>query len=484
MRKGFFRDTDGQMMMMLAFYAAVLILFAGISLDMGLIYMTKARLGNAVDSAVLTAAKNYSQGTTTAQGLGQDMFYANFGTACGASGVTCTWSWCPGGALCSGTAVSAQLYATTPFDTHFLGYLPELRLWHLGDTAQATQSTLVMTIVLDRSGSMSSDGGGTALQAAVPLFVADWPQNVDYLAMISFASHSTINVPITTTFKTAIDNAVSAMSFTGATFGGGAGSGTVYSAANGPPLNMADTQNTNGVALLPKNQPYTKVIVYFTDGLMNTLQDDFTCNGVANTLLNYGGSDPDSPGEGSPYKPEAVYSLNPTAELTTYYCYDPTSDPDHGNYTNCQTTYLPMYNNNSYKCTYGGAQLTFPSEEHPPTQAVNRWNVSNEAKYRAKYTANNIRAENPGTYIYTIGLGTSVSGDACTEAFLATLANDPSAASYTGGSNCDSGAGVYNSAQPAGLFLVVPDCPSTACTAELEQAFNIIEAKIALRLSQ
>ena len=48
----------------------LLILFAAFAIDMGIIYQTKARLSNAVDAAVLTGAKNYSQGIPTAQALG------------------------------------------------------------------------------------------------------------------------------------------------------------------------------------------------------------------------------------------------------------------------------------------------------------------------------------------------------------------------------------------------------------------------------
>jgi len=60
---------------------------------------------------------------------------------------------------------------------------------------------------------------------------------------------------------------------------------------------------------------------------------------------------------------------------------------------------------------------------------------------------------------------------------LATLANDPSGPSkYTGA--------VYNSSLPDGLFLVVPDCPSSTCTSELTTAFQTIAAKILLRLTQ
>ena len=55
---------------------------------------------------------------------------------------------------------------------------------------------------------------------------------------------------------------------------------------------MADAQN-NSVTVQP-GQNVIKVLVYFTDGLMNASQDYFYCGGSGNntqTLLNYGGYD-------------------------------------------------------------------------------------------------------------------------------------------------------------------------------------------------
>lgn len=497
----FSRSESGQIFLWLALGVPLLILFSGLALDMGMIYRTKARLSNAVDSAVLTGAKNYSLGTTTAQGLANDMFYANLGTACGSGGVTCSWTWCPANASCpTGSAITATLTATTPWKTTFMAYLPRWATWSLGDTGQATRSTLIMSLVLDRSGSMcggsginacpsgvTGDSGMVSLKAAVPLFLQDFTPGTDYIGLVSFASHADVDVNIGTSWGPyntgTVNTAVQGYTPTGGTFGGGAGSGTLYSAANGPPLNLADNQNNS--VILGSGVPKVKVVVYFTDGLMNTLQDQFTCNGTT-TLVNYGGADPDSAGEGSPYTPELVYGLNPLAEIpstSNFYCYDPSSDPDGGcgtGYTN--NTQMVTYQNTT--CTYGGTKAVFPSEEHSPTQALNRWNVSNEVKYRTKITANNMRAETVPTYIFTIGLSSAVSGDPCTQAFLATLANDPGAGSYSGGSNCDSGAGVYNPNLPAGLFVIVPNCPGSTCTSELEAAFQLIASKVLLRLSQ
>jgi hypothetical protein len=121
---------------------------------------------------------------------------------------------------------------------------------------------------------------------------------------------------------------------------------------------------------------------------------------------------------------------------------------------------------------------SFFSQQHNTTESFTRDNVTAETQWRAIYTANAMRSETPvATYFYVIGLGHDVSGSIPTEAFLSTLANDPNGPSNYPGA-------VYNSSLPAGLFLIVPDCPSPACTNELNTAFQTIAAKILLRLSQ
>ncbi len=460
-------QTDGQILVWFALSLGIFILFCALAVDMGMIYLTKARLANSVDAAVLTAAKNYGLGQTTAQNLGVDMFQANYGS----SAPTLTWTWCNGTPACNGV-ISATLHASTNYHTAFMQYLPNLTFWTIGDTAAAQRSTLVMMLVLDRSGSMSSDGGGTALQSAVPQFVADFTNGSDYVGMVSFASHSSIDVPITQQFQTAIDNKVSAFSFTGATFGTGAGPGTVLSTTNGPPITMADTQ-LNSVTL-PNGTPEVKVMVYFTDGLMNSVQDQLTCNGNLITI-NFGGADPTSPDEASPYPPATVYSLNPTAEIaTTYYSYCASGCT--------RNDTLPMYNNQSQLCKYNVNQEgVFYSQHMGTTEPMTRYWVTDDADYRAKYTAKHMQQESIPTYIYTIGLGNAVSGDVCTKALLATIANDPAAPSYVG-AHCP--AGTYDNTLPEGQLFIIAGCPGTQCTQELNAAFQTIASQVSLRLTQ
>ncbi len=315
--------------------------------------------------------------------------------------------------------------------------------------AQAARGKVIMSIVLDRSGSMVPDGGAAALQSAGPMFVADFNNASDEVAMISFADNATINFPINYNFKTPIDSAIAAMGFVGGTFGTGAGTQPILSPTLGAPLSLAQLQN-DSVVVLP-GQKVVKVVVYFTDGLMNTIQDDFYCKGVGgsgSTLINYGGYD----------------SVNYVG------FFDPTSATTIWGICNMGCPRGFPYDSQGDICKNAQGQLvtTFPSQQYGTQEGFTRANVTTEAQYRAIVTANALRTEAPlPTYIYTIGLGSSVS--LTTQALLAQLANDPNYPTYIQG-------------QPAGQFFYIADCPSPSCTAELNTAFQAIASKVHLRL--
>ena len=133
---------------------------------------------------------------------------------------------------------------------------------------------------------MSTNGGGTALKTAVPIFINYFNNSVDEVSLISFASAANVNFAINTSFQSPIKSAVSSMSFTGGTFGTGRGS-NVFVATDGPPLSLADNQITS--VPIQQGQNVTRVAVYFTDGLMNEVQDTFNCPSAV--LINYGGYD-------------------------------------------------------------------------------------------------------------------------------------------------------------------------------------------------
>jgi hypothetical protein len=216
---------------------------------------------------------------------------------------------------------------------------------------------------------------------------------------------------------------------------------------------MAKQQN-DSVSPIP-GQNLTKVVVYFTDGLMNEVQDTFNCPSAK--LINYGG-----------------YDVASNDTTTTPDFFDPgTSQTDWGTVSTSGASIgaLPYDSARDFCKSSTGQYVTkFFSQQFNQQKAFTQSAVTVESQYRALLTATSLRTAVPiPTYIYVIGLGTGIT--TTTQDFLKKLANDPSSPSYV-------------NTQPTGLFLYVPNCPSTACTTQLNIAFQTIAAKILLRLSQ
>lgn len=415
------REDRGQTLVLFALALSSLVLSLGLAVDLGFAYITKAKLSKAVDGACLTAMRNLSQGQETATTLATNSFNANYrATSLDANSPTL--------AINFSTDANGQTFvsvsATAIIKTQFMALLPAYRTLPVSDSAQATRGKLVMSLILDRSGSMQSNGGASALPPAVGTFVNYFDNSTDEVAMVSFGSNATVDVPIETNFITPITHAANALrgNFSGGTFGPGG-------------LTLAKSQN-DGVPVNP-GQNVVKVAVYFTDGYVNVIQDTLSCSG-AMTLYNYGGYDSGNTVD--------FFNPNNGSSLATY------TTGSRGS-----SSWSPS--NFCLKNLPG-----FTSRIDGTTKAFTRTNVTADARYRALQTANTMRTE--GMYIYAIGLGSSVD-----QAFLQQIANDP-AGSY------------YDSSQPAGMAVFVPNCPSSTCSAELQQVFQTIAAQILLRLTQ
>ena len=338
------------------------------------------------------------------------------------------------------------------------------------DRAKARRK-VIMSVVLDRSGSMSPDGGAKAIQSALPAFISLFNDSFDEVALVSFSSNARIDFPIGHNFVAAITNSVAGIQFGGGTFGTGAGNQPILSSTVGAPMSLADLQN-NSVVIVPvwwkhlfitkrrQLQKVSKVLVYFTDGLMNTVQDNFYCGPSApSVLINYGGYDSGNfVGFFDPACSPNTSSNGCTLEAGNVSQWS--AHTGHG-----RPGGFP-YDAHGDICKNAQGKLvtTFLSQKTGQPTPFLRANVTAESQYRAIYTANAMRTESPvPTYIYTIGLGTSVTPP--TQAFLAQLANDSRYPTYT-------------SSQPAGEFFYIPDCPSSTCTAELIAASRLLPRKL------
>ncbi len=408
----------------------VMLLFMALAIDVGFAYVTKAKLSKAVDAACLTAMRNLAQGQTIARNLAINSFNGNYRqSALDTNPPTIAVSFSTD--AYGQTLVNVS--ATATIRTFLMRMLPNFQTFSVSDSAQATRGKLVMSVVLDRSGSMTSNGGSTALPPAVTTFINYFDNNNDEVAMISFASNATVDVAIGYQFITPITNAVNTMksNFSGGTFGPG---GITYAQAQ------------NDSVTVPSGQNVVKVMVYFTDGYVNTIQQSLSCNGTQ-TLYNFGGYDSGS----------SVGFFNPTTGVQSY-MYDGSSkwySCDASGNCNTQISNSCLKNDPGFTSAIDGT-----------TKSFTRVNVTADAKYRALQTATAMRTENPGMYIYSIGLGTSVD-----QAFLQQIANDPASSTY-------------NLNQPVGQAVFASNCPSSQCSTQLQQVFQTIAAKILLRLTQ
>jgi hypothetical protein len=169
-----------------------------------------------------------------------------------------------------------------------------------------------------------------------------------------------------------------------------------------------------------------KVVVLFTDGYANMIQDTLTtCS--AKPLIYGGCTRPEQNAgmcSGVSYFPSDIKNINQKTGGVT--------------------------------CHVSGFPAQDPSLGRNPTASVD--NVSQDAMYRTQQLANTLRSQ--GTTVYAIGLGSFIS-----EPFLNNLANTPTAETF-------------NSSQPQGSVVIAPTA------ADLDEAFRKIAEQILLRLTQ
>jgi Flp pilus assembly protein TadG len=423
------KNERGQIFALIAVLIGVLILFVGLAIDFGEAYVTKTTLNKAVDAATLAAMRNLNLGESTAATDAVAAFKANYQSVPGLGTVpTPTVTWFTSSPCISGNTC-VTISATTSINTSFIRIFgSQYSTLNISDSATAQRNPLVMSLVLDKSGSMNNNGGSTALPTAVTNFITYFDPGIDNVSEISFSSVDSVDVPMTTSFVTPINNEMEKISFGGATFA------------------QAGLQDGfNQILTKPLSPNIIRVAVFFTDGWANTnglptnvttstastTHDVLNCTGTAkkpsNTPMNYGGCAP----------PEAAVGW-----CSGIFFMDPTS----GNTTTCaNATTFPALGT-------GGNALS------PVSTAQS--DISADATYRTEQLASVMRNSTNNITIYSIGLG-----DKINQAYLQDIANDPAAATY-------------NSSQPQGEAIFAPD------STQLNAVFQTIASKVLLRLSQ
>ena len=435
------KNEHGQIFVVLAFIIPILIVFIGLSIDLGRAYITRTTLSKAVDAAALAAMRNLNVqgGQTEAAVLAKNAFNANYQSVPGLGTTpvpTVIWSTDKNG----NTLVTIS--ATATINAYFLQLLgSSYRTLNISESAQAVRNPLVMSLVLDRSGSMNNNGGAQALPTAVTDFISYFDEGVDNVAEISFSSVDSVDVAMTTSFQAPINSAVEGMQFTGATFA------------------QAGLQDGFSQILSKPVQPnIIRVAVFFTDGWANTnglapgstgstgstTHDFLNCTGgnpptsrnpASTTYVNYGGC--------APLEAKAGWCGNGSSDTEMFYM-----NPSTGATASCPNG------------TGEPPALTFPVEAPGVSNALTQQNVTLDATYRTTQLAATMRNTTNNITIYSIGLGNKIN-----TTYLQEMANDPAA-------------DTYDPNQPVGEAVFAPNA------SQLEGVFQTIASKILLRLSQ
>lgn len=248
----------GAVVIMVAIALLLLLSVVGLVLDGGLAYMVKARLNAAVDSAAVAGARAVTSGNTqeqqiaSAQAAMDHFFAANIPSDYLMSKPRITSKSVQ---LDRGT-VTVDVAAEAPMAVSLMGVLGFTEMTPTA-RAQTIRRDLDMAFVVDTSGSLYSQRA--SVRAAAKSFLNKFNVTQDRVGLVHFAYGAEVDTPIRTSARgfdrSAMFGHINAYNFTGST-----------AAVEG----MWHARNQlNGIT--EKNRSVLRVIVFFSDGVPNSL---------------------------------------------------------------------------------------------------------------------------------------------------------------------------------------------------------------------
>jgi Flp pilus assembly protein TadG len=444
------KSEHGQVWVLITLALAVLLAFVGLSIDYGRAYVAKTTLAKAVDAAALKGMQNVNLGTgslpncSLTSGAGAaalEAFNVNYNSVPNLSVTVPTPSICFSQDVNNNTVIAVN--ATASINTYFIRIADlfggNFNTLSVEASAQAQRNPLIMSLILDVSASMESNGGSSAMPTAVKDFIANFDpgdnDSVDWVSVVTFGTYANVNLPNTQPLMGPVDSVMNTNFWP---------NGIVNYTNSIAGLTQGKTQILSKI-LSPNT---IRVAVFFTDGWPNIIEDQLKCgNGPALTDVLYCGCDQGDESLG-------LCGNNPVQFFTK----------------TCQT-------NNTCQTLAGGCAATvFPDTQTGTNESILNTNycggpapgqspLGSDAMYRAVKLAQTMQANN--IFVYSIGLGTAITGanNSVAEEFLREVANDPNAATF-------------NANLPQGEAVFAPTA------SDLKKVFQVIASKILLRLSK
>ncbi len=450
------------MVLFVAILAFVLIPIVGLAIDGTILYVVKAKLVTAVDSAALATGRSLSASSScdgsgsSGQDIASTYFDANFpantmGTSASSVSVASTCD--PQSKV---RTVQVKGSATVP--------LLFSRIFTSGPvtvsaSGQASRRDVNIVLVLDRSSSMIANNVCSVMKSSAENFVNMFTDGRDQLALITFMISPNLDYPHTQFFKSGPVSLTSTIS--NLQCGGNTGSAAALMSA------YTEIQNMNEPGAL-------NVIVFFTDGRPNGVTAHFpiksgsTCQPTADGTLDGAIEQVNNDQDTGSMWTSGVNTISGNSNISGT-GQAPIGAPGCAFATNSNNMkqdvdYMPALdwwgNSTSGYKQYTAAQLNaqgFPRVDVPTAITFASTNVADAA-------ARAIRSDQ--TYrpvIYVIGLGGTVQ-EPLDQDFLQRVANVPQASSF-------------DPTQPQGYYAYAPNA------GQLGSAFQTIASQI-LHISQ
>jgi Flp pilus assembly protein TadG len=498
------------------------LMIAGLGFDVGTLYLIRTKLQGAMDAAALATVRALAQNpsTTAAQTVGEEFLTANFPNGYwGAqplastpisSAITVTEIDANGNAGTPGTTATAKLVTVTAGVTAPLYFLRILgqNTATISFSSQATRQGLLVMMVLDGSGSMSSTtfGGQTPCawaqqDAQAFLGYSQFDPDIDRIGAVAFGGNTYTSPPISNfqspagTLNTASQVYTDLNTFTNC----GGNTNTVEG--------LQQAYNAIKTFWGASTPSRANVIILMTDGAPNGFSADWTtapltagslCGPavagghltgfVARQTPTETGILSIAPNGASKMSMQGMGTIADNGKCKfdtkdyTYFYQDFTTVPAtdlYGDALYGASTYIPLgaTTSNTAPLSVSSAMPTNATPTNTSTTApigdsatVTEWQFVDLSRNAADGAAKRLRTDS--TYriaIYCIGLYGNVAAtdpyDAVDNTFLNRVANTPASP-------------VYDPTQPVGAYFTVPDAST------LSSAFAQVASAIVARLSR
>ncbi|PHV25189.1 VWA domain-containing protein [Janthinobacterium sp. BJB426] len=385
-----YKRQGGQVLIMVALSAVVLIASVGLAVDSALGYLVKAKLNAAVDSASLAAARGVTTGNSeteqraSARQSAKEFFDINYPDQFLLSTPTLN----PVDVTFNKGTVTIDVSATATLPVSLMGILG-FKTLNVAASAQTIRKDLDMVLVMDTSGSLESNAD--AVRAAGKSFLNKFNSTVDRVGLLHFASEAQIDVPIKQVNRgfdrssmTMKDGKIDKFSFVG---------GTNSSAG----MFQARKQLND---IQPLNRSSLRVIVFFSDGSPAAFSSFF----------------PNTDGNCKTAGGLATYTPLQSPALVGLYAMKETNNVQAGNCAASKITAIPpWYNaNNAFAQADDVALREFPIVTNTPrvvtasiSSAQVQWtNVHRASRNLVEAMAAKARQE--GIFVFTLGMGASL----------------------------------------------------------------------------